>query len=498
MEWRLSDRFMSSWTFMLLAAALACAPLAHAQVCRVSVAGLNQSRKVMGPVHAECPGDFLHSAPFGNWGVTSNYGQKGDSHQFDGWCHYSTICLTPGACQVTCTSSWYEWNSCTDQAPYRPPNCTLYNAADCTEQVSTRGINVHGTKYVDLPVRCPSTSGGVSTGGCSDIRAYSSDANFMSLYELDPATTDDLVQTLYFPETKVDLVCDIWGCAPAVSPWVSPSSYDSPPTPAKVYAELAAFVNWGAFVDAQRACSVTAPPVAYVSAASYSGPVLAPGSITSGFGANLAPVTAVAAALPLPTSLGGVALDITDSQKKTHSVPLFFVSPAQVNFLVPDGVAAGPAVVAVYRGEVKMLSGSAQIESVAPALFSANWNGQGVAAANVVRVSAGGTRYTQSSFLCPGGSGKCQFNPINLGAADDQTYLELFGTGIRKCSGIASVTVTIGGVAVKVYYAGAQGEYPGLDQVNVEVPQQLRGRGQVDLVMTVASKPANTLAIFVQ
>jgi uncharacterized protein (TIGR03437 family) len=51
---------------------------------------------------------------------------------------------------------------------------------------------------------------------------------------------------------------------------------------------------------------------------------------------------------------------------------------------------------------------------------------------------------------------------------------------------------------VKVHYAGAQGEYPGLDQVNVEVPQQLRGRGQVDLVMTVASKPANTVAIFVQ
>ena len=35
-------------------------------------------------------------------------------------------------------------------------------------------------------------------------------------------------------------------------------------------------------------------------------------------------------------------------------------------------------------------------------------------------------------------------------------------------------------------------------QADVEVPQQLRGRGQVDLVMTVASKPANIVAIFVQ
>jgi uncharacterized protein (TIGR03437 family) len=489
---------MASAILLLFVAVLACAPLANAQACRVSVAGLNQSRKVMGPVHTECPGDFLHSAPFGNWGVSSNYGQKGDSHQFDGWCHNSLVCLSPGGCRVECTSGSYQWNSCTNEAPYRPPNCSLYNAANCTEQVSTTGINVHGTKYVELPVRCPSTSGGVSTGGCSDVRAYSSGTNFMSLYELDPATSDDLVQTLYFPETKVDLVCDVWGCAPAVSPWVSPSSYNSPAGPAKVYAELATFVNWGAFVDAQRACSVSPAPVAYVSAASYSGPILAPGSIASGFGFSLAPVTVTAAALPLPTSLGGVSLEITDSQKKTHSVPLFFVSSSQVNFLVPEGVAAGQAVVAVYRGEVKMLSGGVQMESVAPALFSANWNGQGVAAANVVRVSAGGTRYTQTSFLCPGGSGSCQFNPINLGAMDDQTYLELFGTGIRHSSGIASVTISIGGVAAKVHYAGAQGEYPGLDQVNVEVPQQLRGRGQVDLVMTVASKPANTVAIFVQ
>ena len=61
-----------------------------AQVCRLSVAGLNQSRRVVGAVHAECPG-APHTAPFGNWGVGSNYGQKGDSHQFDGWCHNTRV-----------------------------------------------------------------------------------------------------------------------------------------------------------------------------------------------------------------------------------------------------------------------------------------------------------------------------------------------------------------------------------------------------------------------
>ena len=62
------------------------------QTCRVSVAGLNRARKVTGAVHAECPQDVVHSPPFGNWGVCSNYGSKHDGHQFDGWCHEAVIC----------------------------------------------------------------------------------------------------------------------------------------------------------------------------------------------------------------------------------------------------------------------------------------------------------------------------------------------------------------------------------------------------------------------
>ena len=119
---------------------------AAAQVCRISVAGVNQARRVKGDVHVECPEDIVHSPPFGNWGVTSNFGQKGDSHQFDGWCHDTRVCDNAGTCQTDCTAGWYEWNSCTDHPLYRAPNCSLFNANSCTEQVSTTGTNVHGTK----------------------------------------------------------------------------------------------------------------------------------------------------------------------------------------------------------------------------------------------------------------------------------------------------------------------------------------------------------------
>src|SRR5260370_23764666 len=74
---------------------------------------------------------------------------------------------------------------------------------------------------------------------------------------------------------------------------------------------------------------------------------IAPGSLASLYGQNLASNTAQAGSLPLPMSLGGVTLAITDSAGVQRSAPLLYVSPSQINFLVPDGVAPGTATFAV-------------------------------------------------------------------------------------------------------------------------------------------------------
>ena len=46
-----------------------------------------------------------------------------------------------------------------------------------------------------------------------------------------------------------------------------------------------------------------------------------------------------------------------------------------------------------------------------------------------------------------------------------------------------------------VLSAGAQSQYAGLDQVNVELPGSLRGRGDVDVALAVDGKPANVVTI---
>src|SRR5262245_38141360 len=79
--------------------------------------------------------------------------------------------------------------------------------------------------------------------------------------------------------------------------------------------------------------------VASVSAASFSGAELASESIVAAFGAGLATTTQVAASLPLPTTLAGTTVKVSDSAGATRDAPLFFVAPTQVNYLIPAGTA---------------------------------------------------------------------------------------------------------------------------------------------------------------
>lgn len=479
----------------------------NAQVCRLSVAGLNQSRRVAGDIHAECPETIeIHTAPFGNWGVTSNFGQKGNSHQFDGWCHNTRICDNTGACKTDCQDGWYEWNSCTNHPLYSAPNCTLYNSANCTEQVTATAVNVHGTRYVDIPVRCPFDSNGdgiPDSGGCADVTSFSSGTNFLSLYELDPGCCDELVQTVYFPAVTLNLACDVFGCAGTGSSWLSPLSWDSPSSPAKVFAELAVVVNWGAFVDTSGGCKVTAGTLSAVSSASFIGPNLAPESIGTVFGQGLAPGTEQATTLPLPTTLGGITVHITDRANVTRSAPLFYASPGQVNFQVPAGTAVGAATISMYSADVLRSKGTLQVESVVPGIYTANSNGKGVAAATAIRIGQGDTVSVQSVFECPAGVGSCVPAPLDLGSDTDRTYLTLYGTGIRHVADTTAVpatalAATIGGENATVSYAGPQGYFVGLDQVNILVPQSLRGRGVVDVSLTVNSKPANVVQVAIR
>jgi uncharacterized protein (TIGR03437 family) len=56
----------------------------------------------------------------------------------------------------------------------------------------------------------------------------------------------------------------------------------------------------------------------------------------------------------------------------------------------------------------------------------------------------------------------------------------LFGTGAR--AGL-TLSATIGGMDAPVLYSGPQGAFAGLDQVNIRIAHEPRGRGKADLLL---------------
>ncbi len=246
------------------------------------------------------------------------------------------------------------------------------------------------------------------------------------------------------------------------------------------------------------AASSATPSIAAVNAASYDGAMLAPDSIVALFGLNLAETTQAAAALPLPKTLGGARVLIEDSAGLEHAASLFFVSPTQINYYIPPETSLGWATVKVMRGEQMAGCGSVMISAVAPGLFSANASGQGVAAGVALRVKPDGSLSYEPIARFDSTQNKFVPIPIDLEPASDQVFLIPFGTGFRIRSSLSAVTVTIGGSTMEVLYAGAVPDFVGLDQANVRLSSSLKGRGEVDVVLMVDGKAANTMRVSVK
>jgi uncharacterized protein (TIGR03437 family) len=231
-----------------------------------------------------------------------------------------------------------------------------------------------------------------------------------------------------------------------------------------------------------------------VSAANSAAAAIAPGSLATAFGADLANQEAGGAPLPLPTAFGGTSVSILDSSGTTSLAPLLYVIPTQVNFEVPAGVATGAAQATVVSGDGTQSIAKVQIAAVAPGLFEAD--SSGLAAGYVVLYHSDNTQTTEQLFTLTS-SGAVVATPVSLGSSTDRAFLFLFGTGI-EAAGASGVNVTVAGTNAPVSYAGPQGQFIGVDQVNVQLPASLKGSGNVTLKLTANGIAANPVNITIQ
>lgn len=192
--------------FPSMSSAQSCEPVL---ACHANWSLSNLNRQVYGELTQECgeydPPFFFHDAPFGNWGVYSNFSWSSNGDQFMGW-HED--------------GGQHHWNSCTDSnGSYAAPNSQYYNANNSTTQESSDAV-VYGSYF----------NGGME-GTCSPGEGYHDfyiGGLFMEMDEKDWGCCDDYVGRLnYTPNIAVHSYCvDEYHCS-GDSDVTGPSSGDT-------------------------------------------------------------------------------------------------------------------------------------------------------------------------------------------------------------------------------------------------------------------------------
>jgi uncharacterized protein (TIGR03437 family) len=204
-----------------------------------------------------------------------------------------------------------------------------------------------------------------------------------------------------------------------------------------------------------------------VNAASLSAVSLAPGSIATIFGTNLAAGVAVADnVVTPPATLGGVSVTIGGS-----AASLFYVSPTQINLVINPATPVGSETVTITSPKGTQTLSATISSNAPPGLFSLSGSGtRDGAILNAVTFLLGAFGVSPSS----------------------STYLALYATGLNPS---ATPSVTIGGVAVQVTSFSAAPCCDGLQQINVLLPASLEGAGRVPVVVTTGGNASNTVEV---
>jgi uncharacterized protein (TIGR03437 family) len=240
------------------------------------------------------------------------------------------------------------------------------------------------------------------------------------------------------------------------------------------------------------------PQTMTVSAAAYRSDAIATESIATVFGAGFASTTTQAPGPLLPTTLDGVSLRVHDALGDDRLAPLFYASPTQLNFQIPQGSAAGVASYTINTPTGVVGRGTINVSLVAPGFFSADASGTGLATAVVFRLRADGSQSYEPVVQFDPTQNRMVAVPIDLGPETDQVFLILYGSGFRYSNYFGGGVATIGGEPVDVSFAGPQGQFAGVDQANLRLSRTLSGKGEVEVQMNVGGRVSNAVRVAIR
>ncbi len=196
---------------------------------------------------------------------------------------------------------------------------------------------------------------------------------------------------------------------------------------------------------------------------------VAPDSVAVAFGEVLAFTTAQAAPLPngtFPATLAGTTVTVNN-----RPAQIFSVSPSRVIFHVPAATEKSFAQFTVTNSEGFETRGTIRVMDAAPGVFTVN--GDGLGDGVILDALTGG----------PG-----PFDPT-----DGMRRLKVYATGARNAP--FQIQVTIGGRLVPFESITHSAQTPGVDELLVQVPRDLRGAGLVNLSVRAARRDSNPVTL---
>lgn len=216
-----------------------------------------------------------------------------------------------------------------------------------------------------------------------------------------------------------------------------------------------------------------------VNAADY-GPSIPTGAFFAIYGTNLAPRLVQAKTVPLPTQLDGVSVSVRISGQ-TVAAPLLFVSPQQINAQMPYGTGGKNVTVIVKTAAGSSNETVVKVDAVAPRFYTKTMDGRGEAL--LLRYPEY-TLVSESAPALPGDvvmlylSGLGEVSPpiaAGLKPGDGTT------TPLNEVP-VATVEVYVNAQRAQVFWAGLAPGWPGLYQINFQMPPTLPdGMAQIEV-----------------
>ncbi|MFN7997572.1 MAG: hypothetical protein U0Q18_28395 [Bryobacteraceae bacterium] len=193
---------------------------------------------------------------------------------------------------------------------------------------------------------------------------------------------------------------------------------------------------------------------------------LAPGSFVSIFGVNLCSQTKPGGWIApgqLPTALGGCSVMVSGAPAM-----LQYVSPGQINLIIPDSVPSGEATFVVNNGSQQQ-TGKMLVGAAGPGVFSLNGMGLG----------EGAMLNAMDNY---------RMGPFSTSTNGKSTYISMFMTGLD----LSTVpVVSIAGIPATVQFSGNAPGFVGLQQVNIMMPSGAAGAGRVPVTVTSNGQTSN-------